>query len=373
MEDSIIIKKSELKTELQNFNSEMIIKILNSFSFSSSFSSFSQNEKGGEKGCEKGEQSAFTIGKKAELNISENIKDFEIRKPPVHSGDLLIWKKDFPEIIIMLEIKNYSTNVSHEQYNKFIYDLELNKFSGGIFISNKPIANFSEPYVQSNKIIIISHDEKLIQLACDTLWIKLYESMRFGFLTSDLSEQCTSLSSGLETLVRVKTNVENMCKTVKKTSALIVRDIDKHIYDSREIVKQIMLNFKTIIRGSYCTAPVLLPELTCLEFKEPLEKFINSNEFLEGLDTKQIYASSNKNVFEITYTNMISTLHCDPKIKTKKLKLILFKTKIEICFKPHSYDFKDIEFLNYSAGEVCFILTKKNIASNIYENILKFW
>lgn len=363
MEDSIIIKRSELKTHLQCLNSEEIIRLLNTAP--PPFLNIKKEEGN--------DLIPFEKGKRSELSISEGIKDFESRKPPVHSGDLLIWKKDFPEIIIMLEIKNYSSNVPHDQYDKFIYDLELNKFTGGIFISNKPISNFSEPQVQSNKIILFSHDEKLIQLACDTLWIKLYESMRFGFLTSDLSEQCTSLSSGLETLVRVKTNVENMCKSVKKTSALIVRDIDKHIYDSREIVKQIMLNFKTIIRGGYVTAPVLLPELTCAEFKVPLEKFINSNEFLEGLDTKQIYTSSNKNIFEITYPNLLSTLHCEPRISTKKLKLILFKTKVEICFKPRIFDFKDVEFLNYSAGEVCFILTKKNIASSIYENILKFW
>ncbi len=371
--NQIILDRSLLKPQLQNLTPEKIINILNDFVHETA-------------PPPKIEKIAFTLGREAEEKLT--IKDFESRKPGPHSGDLLIWKKDFPDIVIMIVMKNYTNAVPAEQYEKFIRDLELNRFTGGIFVANKPITGFSEQSVQSNKIILTSHDSKLVQLACDTLWLKLYENSRFGLLDSDILHQSRTLASGLETLVRVKSTIENMRKYIKKNSALLLHDIDRYIFESREIIKNIVLNFKPH-RNTFTAAPLRLPEMMLFDFKTALERFFNSDEFLRGLNREQIYVSEEKNtvqyafspsktqsVFEEKDTSLRDVSCKSLKINeesTKKIKLTIFKTKVEISFKPSNYNFQGVEYLNYSEGSVIFILTKKNIESCIYESILRFW
>lgn len=355
--DQIILNRSLLKPHIQNFSAEQIINILNDMVYEA-------------QPPPKIEKIAFTLGREAEMKLE--IKDFESRKPGPHSGDLLIWKKDFPDIVIMIEMKNYTNAVPVEQYEKFIYDLELNHFAGGIFVANKPISNFSEPSVQSNKIILTSHDAKMVQLACETLWLKLYENSRFGLMDSEILQQSRALAGSLETLVRVKSTIENMKKYIKKNSALVLHDIDRYIFESREIIKQIILNFKPATI-TFTNTPIRLPEMMPLDFKIALERFINSDEFLYDLDRENICCSQEKNTVSISFLLRKKESEENANTANKKLKIVIFKTKVEISFEPCHYNFQGVDFLNYSEGSVIFILTKKNIASHIYENILKFW
>lgn len=289
------------------------------------------------------------LGQIGEKKIVESIRGFECIKPGPHSGDLIVWRKSHPEIRIMLEIKNYSHRVPREQYEKFLRDLE--PFSGGIFVSNEPISGLQLPPVFENIIILQSHDADLVQLACETLWVKLLEQQKYTFIQTPNSECASSLVETLETLARIKIATEGMRKNIQKASDRILLDIERALFRTREVAERLVREHEP---SKIFYGRIRLPEEIVEPFREPLNRFIQKY-FGEAAALIR-----RKNVVEISGAE-------------KKLAIGIFRTKIELTFAPSTWDFRGISHLSCADGLVTFALTKKNILSDIWENIHKLF
>ena len=342
----IIIPLKKLDKRLKDITSEEIINILNNMYF-----------------IREPKKSSYEIGRKGEMIIEEIIEGFMIEKRGSHCGDFVIYKKDYPNIEIMIEVKNYTSSVPSEQYEKFLNNIKDNKYAGGIFISNQPISGFNGKLITSDKIVIYSYDPNVINISCETLWCRLFDRFNYKMLDveGEIQSYCKLLSSNLDTLVRTKNLALSIQKNNEKLINTLTHEIDSLISKQKKTINLIINKISpitSIIETSYF---VKLPEGEYIynsvpEIREYIEKIMNN------ISThKNVIIAQNKNKFEVNYGE-------------KKILLELFKTKVDIIFKPNKFDFNGIEDFSFASGHIIFTINKSNCGSErLFKDIMEIW
>lgn len=262
----LVVDVARLHKSIQHITAEDIINIVNAFA---PLVRMPRTE------------SSTTRGRTGELNISSMIHDFEMEKPGTHSGDLIIWKREFPNIRIMIEIKNYSNPVPRELFNKFCSEVEIGCYSGGIFISNQPIQGVCD-YIIGNKAIVTQYDEILINTVCQLLWSKIYERTLAKVINHDnkLISHCNGLVHDIEDLKRIRISLDQFQHNAISTLSKAVQHIDKINCNINESINTVTMDISTITTTYELTAHILLPkdiECSVLNIgRSVIEKFLSS-------------------------------------------------------------------------------------------------
>lgn len=338
----IVIERSRLNKKIRHINVEDIINILNSFApviLPPKTESITQ------------------LGRTGELCIKSTIRDFESEKPGTHSGDLIIWKSNYPNIRIMIEVKNYTNPIPREQYEKFESEVETGLYTGGIFICNQPISGYIENF-GNNKIAVFSYDAEVINMACRMLWDKLYERSWLKVIKhDDINKQCTLLANNIDILKRAQHDIEQLQKHTLLITNKAIQNINKVNHVTNKSINSITMDVQpseTYQIGGYVTIPVYTD---CAVLKVAREKLEN---FLSLYAENDVIISQNKNGCEFLFDN-------------KKIILKFLKTRIDIMFKPNTTNFVGYE-INYVDGYVVIHMTEKNYCSdNIYDTIRKLF
>lgn len=229
---SFIIPHTALKPHIAELTQEEIITILNNIPYI------------------KKQITSSHKGRIFECTIENSIKNYDIKKSPPHTGDYIISKKEYPQIQIMLEIKNYNYKVPKKEYEKFLSDLELNKFAGGIFITKTPVQDIEyTTYLFQNNIIIVEYTENTnIEIFCDLLWLRLYDRYNYKFIDSPpkLKNICAILEKKISELARLKIDTDNMQKSIRRYLKSTQITTENIMCDIRETINEITSLFTPV-------------------------------------------------------------------------------------------------------------------------------
>ncbi len=343
----IEIPISLLNSKIQNITSTEIINILNSLPT-----------------LNKVQNNVFK-GKISEKSIENIIENFEIEKRNTHSGDMIIWKKDYPNIKIMIEVKDYTNTIPNDEYQKFINDLEHNHYAGGIIIANQNIQGIKPNTIDNNKMFINTYDPQIINISCECLWARLFERYHYKFIDSEseIIVQCNILANSIERLTNIKSNIELMKKNNEKLLKKIFIDIDLDIIEIRKVINKIV-NKISRVDITMQTSKLELPtgdyfHQSNLVVKEKIEELINKIH-ISICPLDNFIASINKNKMEINFNGII------------KILFEFLKTKTIIKFKPKVFHFEGTN-INYVDGLVEIVINKGNFSTyNLVEIIEKF-
>jgi len=283
-----------------------------------------------------------------------------------HSGDIIMWRNDYPNIKIMIEVKNYTNRVSKEQYDKFLSDLHNTQVAGGIFLTNKPVCGHQEFEILDNIMLLVADRNKQIMPLLYLFWHKQIIEKHFMFISKQpiIKNYHMRISNSVAKIVLVKNSVKSIRKSVMRE----LETIDNICSEVMRETSQQIDELNKLTAGdqiSISTEGISLPD--------DKNFFINSHQdlrerLLKFLDTMFIgkplcSQKSGKNEISISGT-------CRANSKNKEIHLKFYKLKLAISFKPRMLDFTQFESdIKYENGLVTFSIDKNNHESDILEKI----
>jgi hypothetical protein len=335
--DTVQIDRKRLNKNIQHISAEEVILILNA-------------------GASVRRPEISSPGIHTEKNVAQCIENFEVEKPGNHSGDLIIWKKKYPNIRIMIEIKNYSGPIPTSQLEKFVHDLDLLQFSGGIFITNQPLR---AEIISGHIAVVQSYDPLIINSTCELLWNVLFEKQFYKFLDykNNITPYCDALLENIKLLAKTKKCVEALQKDFNSMADSTVRALTSTIRTINEMTNNI-INESSPLVVTQKIKKIVLPDIV-----NPILPLCRQKlqEIMEKLGSDQILLAHNGNKYEYCFGG-------------KKIALHFFTTKLDIIFEPALLDFTGAPLdLSYSGGLVTIKVTAKNASTDILDYILKFW
>ncbi len=304
-----------------------------------------------------------TKGLLTEKALRLSLKGFECKKINACAGDLVIQKTQRPDIVIMLEFKNYSNTVPHEEIEKFYRDIELHQFSGGIFISNQPISdqnqNNAQFTIKQNIAFVYTHEPDVINLICEMMWIRIMEKKDYIMIgdKSSILQNVDKLNSNIERLAVLKHANEKNYKSAQKHYEVCNQELSSLIYDTKDIIYEITKNvcvFTTTISSNDAKLPDNAEYFTNTyprakkEFEMILEKIKGNG---------NIVITQNKHKFE----------YC---VNSIKIQFEFAKTKMHVYFAPKNISLSEMDpRMNFTHGLMHAEITKQNVESDIYSAI----
>lgn len=294
-----------------------------------------------------------------EKNIAESIENFEISKGGSHCGDFVISKKKYPNIRIMVEIKNYTSTIPRTQFEKFQRDIDDNQFSGGVLICNQPVSGAD--IINGNIAIIQSYDPNIINPVCEFLWATLFDKQFYKFLDykNNIVPHCNILLDNIGDLVKIKKSVENLQKESSKTLQNVIYGINKTIQTINDMTNNI-INESSVVVLTQKLNQFYLPDITnpilplCRDkLKAVLEKICKNGSIL---------LAHKANKYEYS-------------IEGKKITINFLATKIDVSFEPAILNFENyIQYISFADGIITVKITAKNSSDdNVYNTITSLW
>ena len=304
------------------------------------------------------QKSSVQRGREGENDINIMIQGFERMRPGTHSGDLIIWKHHYPNLRILVEVKNYTYRVPYEQWVKFENDIEGN-YNGGIFVTTQAVSGVEET-VFSNKIIVRDFNEVAINLACETLWQRLYERLRLGLMSEDkMLHHCEDMMSVKDDLHRLRHDTEAIQRSTALINTRVTKNMDGIMQRLDQAVNRIAMDI-SVTDTTYSTRRVIIPPMDCSLTKTGLPLLVQLLESLAGPGTEIVMIQKQT---KCTYV-----------IADKKITIHFLKSKINVSFIPTTMDFTDLTNLSYDDGVVIIHITAKNYNDeNVYATIRKLF
>lgn len=342
----INISIKDLPQSLQHVNAEDIIRIL------TAFEPLIQKPK---KIKTSPVISSFEIGRRGEFDIKTAIQGFDKVKPKSHSGDLIISKPEYPSILIMVEVKNYSSTIPRALYEKFESEVDLGLYSGGVFITNRPVQNVEKKY--NNKIIIDSFDETAVNLGCHMLWNKLYERAAMKLICDNMkiTKNCLTLLNSVEVIKHVQHDIEQFIKTSGLLLNRAATSLSRTNIDIKKVTNKLSSDVGTLATSFTLEKKIIIPSIDCTILT--LGRHI-LEEFLLTYATGHAISTQKANIMEYNFDG-------------NKINLKFLKKKIDVMFKPRQLiiDF-DTYNVNYIDGLCIVEITEKNYHNDsVYKTI----
>jgi hypothetical protein len=339
--NALEIDRKRLAKNIQHISAEEVILILNSYG-----------------SIKKAETSGTSVGLATEKNILAAIEDFEVEKGGILCGDAIIWKKNSPNVRIMIEIKNYTGVVPKSQIEKFHRDLEENGFSGGIFITNQRVSG-QEAVLEGNTIFLQSYDPQIINAACTLLWSVLFDKQYYKFLDykNNIIPYCNILLEHVQSVVKTKKNLEALHKDFDRCMQASISNVSKTISIINDMTNHIIMEASPLVMTQKLRRFVL-PDIA-----NPILPLCRDRlqKLLETLSPEPILLTHTKNKYE----------YC---MGGKKICIHFFTTKIDIIFQPAHFDFSGVDdSFSFSGGLVTVKITAKNAETDVFDCIEKFW
>jgi len=371
----IEIKRTLLNEHIRNISQEEILNILNSI------------PKTNIKDKKYIKDNNYIKGQEGEKMVYDMIKGFEKERKNSHSGDLIIYKKEYPNIKLMIEVKNYSSAIPYSMYSKFLEEIKINNYNGGIFVCNQPITSFasstgstgstgSTNITNNGYTSICGYDEQILNFLCESIWIFIFRELNFKCLDSDgkLNKYCDSLIKDIYIIHNINIDLLNYQKntnllmqklqsmltltsaSLKNTTNKIISKLSGQRYNSLEE------KFKGFNDYEYFGK---LPENTQQNLIKLAKNFINKEKVLIQKNNKflQIQRSTGSTTSEASSTNNVEFMIFK-----------FLKTKIVINFEHIKFDLnllvksKNIEFksglIQYNINDIFTENDCKNILSN---------
>ena len=300
----IIINVNDLAPHLRNLSAGEIVGLLNNMPF---VKTVPRNK-----------------GRLGEKNIENFIKNFMIEKKNSYGGDLIIYKKNYPNIKIVLESKNYEGKIPLSEWEKF--ERDCSAYAGGIFV-----ANGCDFECKGNLVVLNSYAKECVNSVAEMLWQKIYDEKYGQFWNKNkILKEYNRL---FECLNRLN------CINVQLDKLDIIK---KKIKDECWVVKQI------------------------------IENMTEKNVFIEEELREEL------TVPDVKYKNIIESYFGEEKIKCftsnvwsyvgekKKMIIKILKKKEVVYFVPRCFDFEGLS-IKYDDGFV--VLEYKDIGPEIMRRL----
>lgn len=353
---TLIANKQLLRTDLQEIPDAKIIDFINTY--------YPKQETAAQFTIVK---TSHKLGQEGETSIQEiiqsNSQGFIIEKSVgAHAGDFVVWRKDFPSIRILIEIKNYNSNVPSEQYQKFLSDIETTCYAGGIIISKTPIALHREFEISENIMIVTKIKDKSINLLIEVFWKYIMCRLSYGF--SDKDYKLKGIQQRLSEIIEGNLKIKSAAKAMRKSLLTNLESVEKTCTDITDKIQRELLEMNSVLCGD---------TIRCVEEEYFLPKnaelFLNKSEGLVAnfckflrviFPEKPLCLIKESKKVEVEYRGgqKIIILRC-------------YLTKISVTFSCNVKDFSNFSpDFEYKNGFIIITIDNHNVKSDVLEQVI---
>lgn len=330
----LTIDRELLQPEIRDISAEKVINLLNSFILT-----------------KKIQESSYEKGKKGEQTIEEIIKNnFVVEKKSEHCGDFIIHKPEYPEVKLIIEVKNYTRTVPEKEIEKFFSDIELNKLPG-IFVSATRVVNWPMFEIKNNYAVVCGFEN--FAVIVELFYFKQLSFKKFKFLKAEKKIQALfkKIQNSVDSISEIKILMQNLGKNFNICQDRIYKICDKIKFETEIEVDKLSREMRgekvEIVEDFYPDG------IFAAKAKPIIQQFLDSY-----FNVKPIQAKLEGKTTKVEYSN-----------GDKKIMFEFLKTKINIYFVPTNIDFVKFPNITVKNGLAKIELDEKSLHSEILKSI----